>query len=94
MPLDPKAITPRDVMRSGGVLKFAESVEGTPGSGSQMRVQEVSSIRAEQDREMKAKAEKARQKRERKRQERQWCASPRQEDQEDRGDAGPDSAAS
>jgi hypothetical protein len=93
MPLDPKAITPRDV-RASGVLKFVETAEGTPGGGSQVRVQEVSSIRAEKDREMKAKAEEARQKRERKRQERQWCASPRREHQGDGGDAGPDSAAS
>lgn len=80
MPLDPKAITPREV-RAAGVLKFVESAEGAPDGGSQVRVQEVSSIRAEQDREMRAKADKARQQRQRKRQERQWCAaSPRRED--------------
>lgn len=80
MPLDPKAITPRDV-RASGVLKFVETT-ASPGE-SQARIKEVSSIQAQRAEEMKAKAEAAKRNRQRKRQERQWCASPRREDRAD-----------
>jgi hypothetical protein len=77
MPLDPKAITPRDV-RASGVLAFVEDDMATAAGAKESpagaeRVKEVSAIKAERERDQKAKVEKARRKREEK--QRGWCAS-------------------
>lgn len=78
MPLDPKAITPRDVRASGSLPKLAENAEAGPPE-SVRRTRELSSIVAEKTKRASQEVEKSRRNREMKRQARQtnWCASPR-----------------